>query len=138
MINLEPLLICIVGGYVCTNQSKHRHRFIGVLQQAGPYVFLPFFTLTGASLDLKVMLLSFGFAAITASLRAACIFVGSSAGGWMAGVKPYTNPANMQVRPCPSSLSIRLLPSYLIHVWQVLYRCLRRSGHHGEHQVFNG
>ena len=48
VINMEPLLICIAGGYVCTNQSRHRGRFISVLQQAGPYVFLPFFTLTGA------------------------------------------------------------------------------------------
>lgn len=85
VINLEPLLICITGGYVCTNQSRHRGRFISVLQQAGPYVFLPFFTLTGASLDLRVMVASFGFAAIVATVRAASIFIGSSTGGWLAG-----------------------------------------------------
>ena len=55
-LNFEPLLICITAGYVCTNESRNRHRFIGVLQAAGPYVFLPFFTLTGASLNLSVML----------------------------------------------------------------------------------
>ena len=35
IINMEPLLLCIIAGYVCTNQSRHRHRFILVLQQAG-------------------------------------------------------------------------------------------------------
>jgi Kef-type K+ transport system membrane component KefB len=85
VISLEPLLICIAGGYVCTNQSRHRGRFIRVLQQAGPYVFLPFFTLTGASLDLRVLLQSFGFAAIVALARALSIFVGSASGGWAAG-----------------------------------------------------
>jgi len=85
VINFEPLLICIAGGYVCTNTSKHRHRFIQVLQQAGPYVFLPFFTLTGASLDLKVLGASAGFAALLVVVRATSVFVGSAAGGWLAG-----------------------------------------------------
>lgn len=95
VISLEPLLICIMAGYVCSNKSKHRHRFIGVLQQAGPYVFLPFFTLTGASLDLRVMVQSFGFAALTATVRGICIFVGSSTGHFAGGEKPYRAPANM-------------------------------------------
>ena len=43
-ITLESLLICIVAGYVCTNASAHRHRFMLVLGKLGPYVFLPFFT----------------------------------------------------------------------------------------------
>ena len=42
-INLEPLLICIVGGFVCTNRSIFRHRLHKILNKAGPYVFLPFF-----------------------------------------------------------------------------------------------
>jgi Kef-type K+ transport system membrane component KefB len=100
VINLEPLLICITGGFVCSNRSNHRHRFLSVLQQSGPYVFLPFFTLTGASLDLRVMVQSFGFAAIIAALRAFCIFVGSSVGGRMAGVVPYTAPSNMMMWMC--------------------------------------
>jgi Kef-type K+ transport system membrane component KefB len=91
VINFEPLLICIAGGYVCTNQSKHRHRFIQVLQQAGPYVFLPFFTLTGASLDLTVLVQSFLFAAILALVRALSVFIGSATGGWLAGQAPQHN-----------------------------------------------
>ena len=81
VVNLEPLLICITGGFVCTNQSSHRLRFIKVLQLCGPYVFLPFFVLTGASLDLSVLLGSLGFALIVVGLRALCIFLGSGAGG---------------------------------------------------------
>jgi len=85
VINIEPLLLCIVAGFIATNQSRFRHRFVMVLQQAGPWVFLPFFTLTGASLDLKVMLQSFGFAAIVFLIRALAIFLGSASGGWLAG-----------------------------------------------------
>lgn len=85
IINLEPLLICIMAGYICTNTSAHRARFITVMQQAGPYVFLPFFTLTGASLDLSVMAASFGVALLIACIRATCIFFGSYMGGRLAG-----------------------------------------------------
>jgi len=82
-INLEPLLICIMAGFVCTNQSNHRLRFINVLQLCGPYVFLPFFVLTGASLKLSVLFDSIGFAALIAPLRALCIFLGSFLGGFI-------------------------------------------------------
>jgi Kef-type K+ transport system membrane component KefB len=94
VVSLEPLLVCITAGYVCSNKSRHRHRFIGVLQQAGPWVFLPFFTFTGASLDLRVMVQSLGFAVIVASLRALCIYIGSSSGGFLAGERPFKAPPN--------------------------------------------
>ena len=99
-ITLESLLICIVAGYVCTNNSGHRNRFILVLGKLGPYVFLPFFTLTGSSLNLKVLAQSFGFASVIAFVRAVCIFMGSSAGGYAAGVKPYKRKENMLMWMC--------------------------------------
>ena len=85
VVNLEPLLICIMAGYVCTNTSRHRGRFHGVLHSAAPYVFLPFFTLTGASLNLYVMPEAFGMAVIIVFARVLAIFVGSSVGGAIAG-----------------------------------------------------
>jgi Kef-type K+ transport system membrane component KefB len=91
VFNLEPLLLCITAGYVCTNQSKHRSRFILVLQKAGPFIFLPFFVLTGASLDLVVFAKSFGFAVIISVIRAFSIFAGSFTGGWLAGQSSQHN-----------------------------------------------
>lgn len=85
VLNFEPLLICIAGGYVCTNQSRHRHRFIGLLQQAGPFVFLPFFTLTGASLDLTIMGQAMGFAIIVSLVRGFAFWSGSYTGGLLSG-----------------------------------------------------
>lgn len=99
-INLESLLICIVAGYVCTNKSHHRHRFIKLLSTLGPWVFLPFFTLTGATLKLQVLLQSLGFGFVVVIFRIICIFVGSSIGGRMAGVKPFHNKENMLMWMC--------------------------------------
>ena len=56
-----------------------------------PFIFLPFFVLTGASLDLVVFAKSFGFAAIIAVVRAVSIFIGSFTGGTLAGQSPQHN-----------------------------------------------
>ena len=85
VIVLEPLLICIYAGYVCTNQSHHRHRLVKVLQRSGPFIFLAFFTATGATLDLAVLAASVGFACALAIFRAFCVFLGSAAGGHATG-----------------------------------------------------
>ncbi|EKX46662.1 hypothetical protein GUITHDRAFT_47007, partial [Guillardia theta CCMP2712] len=84
-LHLEPLLMCIVGGFVCVNFSSFHHRFCEALQIAAPYIFLPFFTLVGASLDLETFVRSIGFAVIVAVVRAACIFAGTSGAGWAVG-----------------------------------------------------
>lgn len=83
-ISLEPLLMTIVAGYVATNQSRNRKIFLSMLQKVGPYVFIPFFTLTGASLDLSVLLKSALLAVIITMLRMAAITAGSFVGGAIA------------------------------------------------------
>jgi Kef-type K+ transport system membrane component KefB len=85
VINVEPLLICITGGYICTNKSNHRGRFMSVLQAAGPIVFLPFFVATGISLDISVLAKSVGFAVIVATTRGFCLFLGTFTGGYLSG-----------------------------------------------------
>lgn len=85
VINVEPLLICITGGYICTNNSNHRGRFMSVLQSAGPIVFLPFFVATGISLDISVLAKSIGFALVVATTRGLCLFVGTFTGGYLSG-----------------------------------------------------
>lgn len=81
-LNLEPLLMCIVGGFVCVNFSKYHHRFEECLNVAAPYIMLPFFTLVGAGLDLVTFAKSLGFAAILSLARTACIFIGSASSGY--------------------------------------------------------
>jgi len=54
-------------------------------QVAGPYIFLPFFVLVGASLDLKTFAASLGFAAILAIARMLCIFLGTAVPGHFMG-----------------------------------------------------
>jgi Trk K+ transport system NAD-binding subunit/Kef-type K+ transport system membrane component KefB len=84
--HLEPLLICIIGSFLVTNYSKFRSEFIKILEEVGPYVYIAFFTLTGATVSLDVFLELFGIALILFSLRLVTMIMGSYVGGSLGGM----------------------------------------------------
>lgn len=51
----EPLLIIIVGSFMVTNYSKYRPEYQFIISRAGPYIYMAFFTLTGAMISLEVL-----------------------------------------------------------------------------------
>mmetsp|Transcript_21892 Transcript_21892/g.44513 ORF Transcript_21892/g.44513 Transcript_21892/m.44513 type:complete len:806 (+) Transcript_21892:69-2486(+) len=77
-VSFEPLLMCMVGGFITVNYSKYHHRFVEALEHAGPTIFLPFFTLVGASLDLVTFAQALPFAIILSLVRMVCIFFGTA------------------------------------------------------------
>lgn len=54
-LHVEALLICIVGSFLVTNYSIYRNDFIKILKELAPYVYVVFFTLTGARISLDVV-----------------------------------------------------------------------------------
>ncbi len=54
-LHIEPLLICIIGSFLVTNYSVYRNDFVKIVKELGPYVYVVFFTLTGAMISLKVL-----------------------------------------------------------------------------------
>jgi Trk K+ transport system NAD-binding subunit len=54
-MHIEPLLICIVGSFLITNYSVYRNDFIRIVKELGPYIYVLFFTLTGAMISLDVL-----------------------------------------------------------------------------------
>ena len=56
--------------------------------------------LTGASLNLSVLARSFGFAVVVALVRAACVFAGTSVGGYLSGVRPFAVKENTLMWMC--------------------------------------
>ncbi len=54
-LHIEPLLICIIGSFLLTNYSVYRNDFIRIIKETGPYVYIIFFTLTGALISLEVL-----------------------------------------------------------------------------------
>ncbi len=84
-IFLEPLLICMVAGFVIANFSDRRSSFQRVLDDTGPGVYVAFFTLAGASLEFDTLLGVWAVALALFAIRLAAVFLGSFLGGWAAG-----------------------------------------------------
>jgi Trk K+ transport system NAD-binding subunit len=73
---IEPLLICIIASFVVTNYSKHRMEFSELLEKISPTIYIIFFTLIGASLDLNVLMSVFGIAVGLFLLRLLTMYFG--------------------------------------------------------------
>ena len=84
-ILLEPLLICMVGGFLVANYGNCRDEFRKILHDIGPAVYILFFTLTGASLELDILSVTWPIALILFFVRITGIFIGSSIGGILSG-----------------------------------------------------
>ncbi|MFY0651122.1 MAG: cation:proton antiporter [Cyclobacteriaceae bacterium] len=84
-IVFEPLLICIVASLYVTNYTRYRSEFLKILGQAGPMVYAGFFTLTGASLSIDILLGVWPIAIVLFGVRLLSLIGGSYFGGIMAG-----------------------------------------------------
>ncbi len=105
-IHLEPLLICIVAGFYVTNYTRHRPEFHRLLETNGPWIFVIFFTLTGASLSLDMLLKIWDIALLLFLLRLLTIAIASYVGGVIAkdpplykkvGWMPYVTQAGVGI-----------------------------------------
>lgn len=88
-VAVEPLLLCMVASCMAGNESSNRRKFANILHKSSPYIFLPFFTLTGASIDI----IDLGNGALLLLVLVFCRFiavVGSTflAGKYIAQVSP--------------------------------------------------
>ncbi|PIE79827.1 MAG: potassium transporter TrkA [Chloroflexi bacterium] len=83
-IFLEPILLCMIASFVVTNTSRYRTEFSKIIHETGPLIYIIFFTLTGASLELDVLMQTWPIALALFFVRLAGIFVGSFAGGVLA------------------------------------------------------
>ncbi len=83
-ILLEPLLICMIGGFLVSSFSNYRDDFSRILHRVSPSIYILFFTLTGASLALDIFLKTWPIALSLFVVRLIGIFIGSFGGGVIA------------------------------------------------------
>eukprot|EP00392_Amoebophrya_sp_AT5.2_P006055 g6065.t1 len=81
LLRLEPLLICSILACVVGHDAEIRAEIAEILTAFTTVVFLPFFTVTGASLRLLVMYSLFDTALVVFFLRFLAIFLASAIGG---------------------------------------------------------
>jgi len=90
-ILFEPLLICMVAGFFVSNTSRYRKEFLKIISDIGPPIYIAFFTLTGASLSLDILLQTWPIAIVLFFTRTVAIFIGSFIGGSLAKNPKRTN-----------------------------------------------
>lgn len=77
----DPLLICIIAGYVATNQTRNRSRFVKMLHTYSSYIFVPFFVYSGATFDISLFATMYGAIISIILVRAAAVYFGAVMGG---------------------------------------------------------
>ncbi len=88
---LEPLLICMVAGFWVTNRSSRRLDLERLLDLLGPGVYVAFFTLVGAALELNALLELYPIALGLFGVRLVGLMIGNFVGGTLAGDPPRLN-----------------------------------------------
>ncbi|NMM46981.1 cation:proton antiporter domain-containing protein [Marinigracilibium pacificum] len=76
-VYLEPLLICIVASFQVTNYSRQRLAFSKIIHDMGSYIYLIFFTLTGASVSVDILLKVWPVALGLFVIRILALFISS-------------------------------------------------------------
>ena len=105
-LHIEPLLVCIIGSFLVTNYTAYRNDFIKIIKDTGPYIYVVFFTLTGALISLEIVKSFWLVTVILFSARIVTLivagYIGSSVVGdslmvrkisWM----PYVTQAGVSV-----------------------------------------
>ena len=87
-LHIEPLLICIIGSFLVTNYTVYRNDFVRIIKELGPYVYIVFFTLTGAMISLEVVAALWFITLILFAVRIGSLFMASYLGSSMAGDSP--------------------------------------------------
>jgi len=84
-LHIEPLLICIIGSFLVTNYSVYRNDLVKLVKEAGPYVYVIFFTLTGAMISLDVVASLWFITLILFGARVVSLAIAGFAGSVFAG-----------------------------------------------------
>jgi Kef-type K+ transport system membrane component KefB len=87
-LHLEPLLMGLTCGILVQNVSRRGQAFSHALERIAPPIYVAFFALTGARLDLWALTDAWVFPLLLVLLRAGGLFVGCWAGAYAAGDPP--------------------------------------------------
>lgn len=82
---LEPLMICLIASFLLNNRSRHRSEYVKLLHEVGPVIYIAFFTLTGASLEISILLDAWRIGVALFVARFLAVVFGSFIGGTIAG-----------------------------------------------------
>jgi Kef-type K+ transport system membrane component KefB len=84
-LNIEPLLICMAAGFTVQNFSSQGDRFIKKLDSISLPIYISFFVIIGASININILKKSWMIGFVVFLVRAIMIFIGSKISAGLAG-----------------------------------------------------
>jgi len=84
-LNLEPLLICMAAGFTVQNFSRHGPTFLLRMDRVSFPIYIAFFALTGASINLDILRSGWVLGVVIVLVRTVMLFLGSYFSGRLAG-----------------------------------------------------
>ena len=90
-VSIEPLLACIIASFWVVNYSKFRAEFLRIIEKSARYIYIPFFLLAGATLQVDMLMGVALIALILFFVRLLSLVVGGFVGGKLAGDPPLYN-----------------------------------------------
>jgi len=82
--NFHPLMICLAAGFIVENFSSQGESFILAIEKSSLPIFVVFFAISGASLNLEALRRSWFLALVLVILRAVLKFLGTCVGAKLA------------------------------------------------------
>lgn len=87
-LNIEPLLICMAAGFTVQNFSKHGTTFLERMDNVSLPIYIGFFAITGASINVQVLKTAWFLGLIIVIARTLMIYIGSYFSGRISGDPP--------------------------------------------------
>ena len=87
-VNLEPLLICMAAGFTVQNFSKHGSTFLHRMDNVSYPIYIAFFAITGASINVEVLKTAWFLGLVIVITRIIMIYIGSTLSGRLSGDPP--------------------------------------------------
>lgn len=87
-LNLEPILICMAAGFTVQNFSKHGTTFLDRMDNVSLPIYIGFFAITGASINVDVLKTAWFLGLLIALFRTLMLYVGSHVSGRLSGDPP--------------------------------------------------
>lgn len=87
-LHLEPLLICMAAGFTVQNFSKHGAVFLHRMENVSLPIYIGFFAITGASINVDVLKDAWFLGLVIMVVRTVMMYIGSYLSGRMSGDPP--------------------------------------------------
>jgi Kef-type K+ transport system membrane component KefB len=87
-LGLDPPIVCLAAGFGVRNFTSRGQELMGGIESVSPLIYAIFFTMAGASLDLRALLDLWPVVCVLALVRSGAVFGATRAGAALAGADP--------------------------------------------------